>query len=101
MFGRNFFSHLCHPVDWIDGLRDDIAKLLAQHRSKSHEEKVEAIARLYNVSYPFALFEPYFRPEAMARGNVENFLAAIQDHLARLAGMKATSLGVSMSDSRP
>lgn len=90
MFGRNFFSHLCHRVDRIDGLRDQIARLLAHHRPTSQEEKVEAIARLYGVSYPFATFEPYYRPEAMARRNIENFLDAVQGHLARLAATKAS-----------
>ena len=93
MFGRNFFSHLCHRVDRIDGLRDEIAQLLACHHPKSNDEKIEAIARLYNVSHPFALFEPYYRPEAMARGNVENFLDALQTHLARLAGVKVSPSG--------
>jgi capsule polysaccharide export protein KpsC/LpsZ len=86
MFGRNFFAHLCHRGDKIDGLRDDIAALLANHRPTSQDEKVEAIARLYNVSYPFAVFEPYYRPEALSRGNIENFLDAMHDHLARLVG---------------
>lgn len=102
MFGRNFFSHLCHRIDRIDEFRDEIARLLAHYRPTSPEEKVEAIARLYNISYAFALFEPYYRPEAMSRGNVENFLDAVHDHLARLAGAKASTQGRdSMSALRP
>lgn len=102
MFGRNFFSHLCYRVDQIDGLRDEITQLLLHHRPRSKEEKIEAIARLYNISYPFALFEPYFRPEAMSRGNVDKFLDAVQSHLVRLAGVKAKALSSdALSAERP
>jgi hypothetical protein len=102
MFGRNFFSHLCHRVDRIDGLRDDIAQLLAHHRETSREEKVEAVARLYGISYPFAPFEPYYRPEAMARRNIESFLDGVHSHLARLAATKASPQGRdTMSAIRP
>lgn len=102
MFGRNFFSHLCHQVDRIDGLQAEIAELLAEFRPKSDTEKVEAIARLYSVSYAFAPFEPYYRPEAMSRSNVENYLDALHDHLARLAGAKISAQGRdSMSAIRP
>jgi hypothetical protein len=93
MFGRNFFSHLCHRIDKIDGLQSDISELLARHRPKSEEEKVEAIARLYHIAYPFALFDPYYRPEVLSSINIENFLDAIRRHLVRLAEVKASAQG--------
>lgn len=90
MFGRTFFSHLCHLVDKIDGLQDDMRQLIANFCPLSHEEKVEAIARLYAVAYPFAVFEPYYLPQTLARGNIANFLDAICAHMKRLGQVNAS-----------
>ncbi len=87
IFGRNFFAHLCRAADRVDALRQEIATLLADYRPANLGEKVEAIARLYAVAYPFALFEPFYRPEVLAEQNVVNFLNGLHDHLRRCASM--------------
>lgn len=88
MFGTNFFKHLCFGADAVEGLKKKIQQILRDYRPASREEKVAEMAKLYNIGYPFVLFEPLTLPFTRERENIANYLDAVQSHIKRyhLAG---------------
>ncbi len=88
LFGRSFFAHLCGRADRIDGLAAEVARLIGQAPATEDAMRDE-IARLYHVAYPFAPFEPVYRPDVLSAGNIGAMLHGLMDHLARLERVRS------------
>jgi hypothetical protein len=84
MFGTNFFKHLCFEADAVESLRGKIARILENYRAPSRTEKVQELAKLYNIGFPFILFEPLGFPITLERENIENYWTAVLSHINRL-----------------
>jgi hypothetical protein len=84
MFGPTFFSHLVKRYDSYLNLKNDIYDLIYNFKPLSKDQKIIEIAKLYNISYNFMLFDPIANPEVMEKGNIKNFAFAIKDHIKKL-----------------
>ena len=85
MFARNFFSHLCAFAERIDSLREVLEETIRTFRPATRDEKGREIARLYNVCYPFVIYEAPFLGETLERENIATFLVAVSDHIRRVS----------------
>jgi hypothetical protein len=95
-FSKKFpmFSHV--DVEFLKNIKkpyneNDIYNLIYNFKPLSKEEKIIEIAKLYNISYNFMLFDPIANPEVMEKGNIKNFAFAIKDHIKRLEVYKKKS----------
>lgn len=84
MFGPTFFSHLVKRFDSYLNLKQDIKDLIFNFKPLSRDEKIVEIAKLYNISYNFMLFDPIANPEVMEKENIKSFANALRDHIKRL-----------------
>ena len=84
MFGENFFaSYLPNKRDYPDLkalLRSDLEKLM--------DEKQKAfiidLPKIFSVSHPFIVADPFSNKLVLNRNNVTAFIAALKDHFQKL-----------------
>lgn len=88
MFGPTFFSHLVKRYDSYLNLKQELEELIFNFKPLSREEKIIEIAKLYNISYNFVLFDPISNPEVMEIGNIKSFTKALLKHIERLKKKK-------------
>ena len=91
MFGRNFFSHLCAFPNVIEDLREKIEAIIGNFRPATRAEKIDELARLYGVCYPFVLYEAPFLSQSLERENIKKFLDAVGDHIRRVEALPAAT----------
>ena len=84
MFGSTFFSHLVKRYDSYLNLKQELEELIFNFKPLSKEEKIIEIAKLYNISYNFILFDPISNPETMEIENIKSFTKALLKHIERL-----------------
>jgi hypothetical protein len=92
-FSKKFpmFSHV--DVEFLKNIKkpyneNDIYDLIYNFKPLSKDQKIIEIAKLYNISYNFMLFDPIANPEVMEKGNIKNFADAVLDHINRLKKVK-------------
>jgi len=88
MFGKSFFSHLIYRYDSYLNFQEELKKMIFEHKPMSREEKIIELAKLYNISYSTMLFDPIANPIVMEKGNIKNYLLAIQNHIKRVEEYK-------------
>jgi hypothetical protein len=86
MFGPTFFSNFVDEFNSYKDLRKQIDNLVNKSNFDSKEQKIENIAKLYNISYEFIVHEPFHFPQVMEKNNIKNYLEAVKDHINRLKG---------------
>lgn len=84
MFGPNFFKHLCFGADAVESLKEKLPQIIRSYQPPSRNEKIEELAKLYNVGYPFVLLEPLYFTITLERANIANYLDAVLDHIKRI-----------------
>jgi hypothetical protein len=92
-FSKKFpmFSHV--DVEFLKNIKkpyneNDIYNLIYNFKPLSKDQKIIEIAKLYNISYNFMLFDPIANPEVMEIKNIKNFADAVLDHINRLKKVK-------------
>jgi hypothetical protein len=93
LFGRNFFSHLCAFGEGPSSIRQTLSRLVEGFVPPSFEDRARELARLLAISYPIELSDPLVRPEVVGASNIQAFLGALHQHIARLraAAMSAST----------
>jgi len=84
MFGQTFFSNFLYKVNSIDSLKKDIDKLIFDTKLDTTNQKIENIAKIYNISYDFFIHEPFHFDRVLTHTNINNYLNAIISHITRL-----------------
>lgn len=84
MFGTNFFKHLCYAADAVEGLKAKLAAIIEGYRPPEAGQKRAELAKIYNIGYPFVLFEPLTDPYTLERTNIANYLDAVLSHIERI-----------------
>lgn len=82
VFGRNFFSHLCLPLS-PNTSHVEFVRALNEFVPATREQKLDALAKLYDVAHPFQLSDPQALPWVLGDGNMKNMLQGILTHLRR------------------
>ena len=85
LFGQTFFSHLCYRLGQISNLKDELRRMIFDHRPLSRQEKIRELAKIYNVSHPFYIADTLTFPEVLSNDNIEEFYSAMMAHVKRLA----------------
>ncbi|MBW1649356.1 MAG: hypothetical protein JRJ44_01510 [Deltaproteobacteria bacterium] len=83
LFGKNFFNRLCYSFSDFHNFKNDLYKMIFEYKPPSLEEKIEEIAKIYNVSYSYTLNDPFFVPHVMEKENIKHFLKYIKEHIKR------------------
>ncbi|WP_375724538.1 capsular biosynthesis protein [Arcobacter sp. KX21116] len=84
MFGSTFFSHLVHNYDSYKNFRLYLNDIIFNHIPTTEEEKIEELAKIYNISYSTIIDDPLRKEVVMEKGNVKNCLDAIKEHIIRI-----------------
>jgi hypothetical protein len=92
MFGRTFFSHLCHAAPPLRDLRAALERIVRDHLPATEAEKEVEIARLLNVGADFLISDPWYNPTVISSENVSAARAYLWRHLERL-GMAVPARG--------
>ncbi|MBW1616783.1 MAG: hypothetical protein JRJ49_09685 [Deltaproteobacteria bacterium] len=88
LFGKNFFNRLCYFFTDFSNFKTDLYKMIFEYKPHSLEEKIEEIAKIYNVSYSYTVNDPFFVPHVMEKENIKHFLQYIEEHIKRLETYK-------------
>jgi len=84
MFGPTFFSNLVDQFQSYRYIKDKLIELINKNNFDTKDKKIEQIAKIYNITYPFIVHEPFHFKKVMTKENIENFLDAILDHIKRI-----------------
>lgn len=84
LFGRNFFSNLCHSAPTLTELRDFLRELISGHKPPSAAEKEVEFAKFVNIGGDFVIGDPWFSPAVMAPENIRAARDYLWRHIERL-----------------
>lgn len=89
-FGPNFFAHLNKKYKGLEDLKNWLSQIAdGKWQPPNHQDKVKEVAKFYEVSQPFFIFEPSFSRGCLDDKNIRNIAESLRLHFSKLGNKHA------------